>query len=218
VYAVARFVAYYRVSTSRQGESGLGLDAQRAAVARYVTDHSGELAAEFREVVSGRRDDRAELTRALAACRELRAVLLIARLDRLARRVRFVAELMESDVRFVAVEYPDAQPFVLHILAAAAEEESRMIGKRTRDAMAQAKARGRHIGTRSPEKSLAAARAVIDAQRAPVIERARPVAQELRAQDKTLREIAAELNARGIPTTRRGASWHASSVRNLLSA
>jgi DNA invertase Pin-like site-specific DNA recombinase len=151
-----RFVAYYRVSTDRQGASGLGLDAQRAAVARYV-EGRGEVVAEFQEIVSGRRDDRAELARALDACRELRAVLLIARLDRLARRVRFIAELMESDVRFVAVEYPDAPPLLLHILAAVAEEESRTIGKRTSAAMRQARARGRHIGARRPEIGLNAA-------------------------------------------------------------
>jgi DNA invertase Pin-like site-specific DNA recombinase len=115
------FVAYYRVSTDRQGQSGLGLDAQRAAVAGFVG--ARELIAEFTEVESGRRNDRPQLAAALDLCRRQRAMLVIAKLDRLARNVAFIANLMESGVEFTAVDMPSANKLTLHILAAVAEHE-----------------------------------------------------------------------------------------------
>ena len=213
-----RFVAYYRVSTDKQGVRGLGMDAQREAVARYVAAHGGALAAEFTEVESGARDERPQLAAALDACRRERATLLIAKLDRLARRVAFVATLMERPgLRFVAVEYPDAPPLLLHMLAAFAEHERKAISERTRAAMAVAKAQGRRLGSPRPEVGLAAARAVHDARRAPVIERAGPTAARLRARGHSLRAIAAELTAAGLRTAR-GGRWHAGTVRALLRA
>jgi DNA invertase Pin-like site-specific DNA recombinase len=218
---MTRFVAYYRVWTDKQGVRGLGVDAQREAVARYLDGHvagRGALAAEFVEVESGARDARPQLAAALDACQRERATLLIAKLDRLARRVSFIAALMERPgLTFVAVEYPDAPPLLLHMLAASAEHERKAISERTRAAMAAANARGRAMGSPKPEVGLAAARAVHDARRAPVIARALPVATRLRAEGRTLRAIAAELTAAGVPTAR-GGRGYAGTVRTLLRA
>src|SRR4051812_31466483 len=134
------FVAYYRVSTDRQGQSGLGLDAQRAAVAGFIGTRG--LVAEFTEVESGKRSDRPQLAMALDLCRRKRTMLVIAKLDRLARNVAFIANLMESGVEFVAVDMPYANKLTLHILAAVAEHEREMISVRTKIALAAYKARG----------------------------------------------------------------------------
>ncbi len=125
------FVAYHRVSTERQGQSGLGLDAQRAAVVAFMHG-KGELEAEFVEVESGRKDDRPQFAAALAMCRgKAGRVLLIAKLDRLARSVTFISNLMESGVAFVAVDMPHANKLAMHVLAAVAEHEREMISQRT---------------------------------------------------------------------------------------
>ena|SRR5690349_5686449 len=138
------FVAYYRVSTDRQGQSGLGLDAQRAAVAGFVGTR--ELVAEFTEVESGKRADRPQLVAALDLCRRQRAVLVTAKLDRLARNVAFIANLMESGVEVTAIDMPSANKLTLHILAAIAEHEREMISARTKAALAAARARGVRLG------------------------------------------------------------------------
>lgn len=206
------FVAYYRVSTDRQGASGLGLEAQRAAVASFVTGR-GQLAAEFTEVESGRRSDRPELHAALAACQRQRAMLVIAKLDRLARNVAFIAGLMESGVEFVAVDMPEANRLTLHILAAVAEHEREAISQRTKAALAAAKARGTKLGNPRPD-ILAAVSARI-ARMAKARATAAPLIERLRAQGMSLRAIAADLNERRIPSAT-GRRWHASSVRNVL--
>jgi DNA invertase Pin-like site-specific DNA recombinase len=139
-----RFIAYFRVSTARQGRSGLGIDAQKNAVAAYLIDRRP--LAEFVEIESGRKSDRPMLAQALAACRVHRAVLVIAKLDRLARNVSFVSALMDAGVEFVACDFPQANRLTIHILAAVAEHEARMISERTRVALAAAKARGRVLG------------------------------------------------------------------------
>ncbi len=140
--SVNRFVAYYRVSTDKQGRSGLGLEAQRAAVEVHVASARGAVAAEFVEVESGRKRDRPQLAAALAAARARRSVLVITKLDRLARNVHFVSGLMESGVEFVVADMPKVNRVTVHILAAVAEEETRMISVRTKAALAVAKARG----------------------------------------------------------------------------
>ena len=157
----AAFVAYYRVSTVRQGQSGLGLDAQRASVAAFVAGR-GELVGEFVEVESGRKDDRPQLAAALDLCRRRRAVLVIAKLDRLARSVAFISNLMEGGAEFVACDMPEANRLTLHILAAVAEHEREMISTRTKAALAAAKARGVRLG--NPRPDLAKARAVAAAE------------------------------------------------------
>ena len=122
-----KFVAYYRVSTDKQGKSGLGLDAQSKAVNDYLNGGDWELAAEFTEIESGKKGNRPELVKALAACKRHKATLVIARLDRLARNVHFISGLMETKVKFVACDMPEATPFMLHIYAAVAEQEARAI-------------------------------------------------------------------------------------------
>src|SRR5207248_11540648 len=141
-----KFVAYYRVSTDRQGKSGLGLDAQREAVTSYLNGGSWQLVQEFVEVESGKRADRPQLAAALAACRKHKAKLVIAKLDRLSRNLPFVATLMESGVEFVAVDNPHANKLTIHILAAVAQHEREMISERTKAALAAARARGTQLG------------------------------------------------------------------------
>ncbi len=136
------FVAYYRVSTDKQASSGLGLEAQREAVARHVAAAGGAIVASFEEVESGKRNDRPQIAAALAVCRARHATLIIAKLDRLARNVAFISGLMEAKVDFVACDNPYATRLTIHILAAVAEHEREMISQRTKVALAAAKARG----------------------------------------------------------------------------
>jgi DNA invertase Pin-like site-specific DNA recombinase len=210
------FVTYQRVSTDKQGRSGLGLEAQAAAVASYVRGIGGEVVGAFVEVESGKRNDRPELARAFAACRRLRATLLIAKLDRLARNVHFISGLMESGVDFVAVDMPHANRLTIHILAAVAEHEREMISARTRAALQAAKARGAKLGSPDPrrgsEAGLASIRTKATAHAANVL----PVIEAIMASGAyTLREIAAALNARGLGTAR-GGSWHPESIARML--
>ena len=141
---VGLWVIYKRVSTVRQGESGLGLEAQDAAIARLIGNCN--IIATFTEIESGRRCDRPQLAAAIAKCRETNARPVIGKLDRLARDVHVIAGLMKSDVKFVTADMPDADPFRLHIEAAIAEEEARKISARTCAALAAAKARGVKLG------------------------------------------------------------------------
>jgi DNA invertase Pin-like site-specific DNA recombinase len=139
---VTSVFAYLRVSTQRQGFDGLGIEAQREAVRTYCRFVGAEIAGEFVEVESGRNDDRPALSEALGACRKSGAKLVIAKLDRLSRRVSFISKFMESGVDFVACDMPHADRFRLHIEAAIAEEEAAKISARTKAALAAAKARG----------------------------------------------------------------------------
>src|SRR5215813_5790846 len=141
-----KFIAYYRVSTDKQGRSGLGLEAQRKAVTDYLDGGSWELIGEYTEVESGKRSDRPELAKAIAFAKKHRARLVIAKLDRLSRNVAFISALMERKVDFIAVDNPHATKFNLHILAAVAEFERDAISKRTREALAAAKAKGKILG------------------------------------------------------------------------
>src|SRR5580704_1542251 len=142
----ASFVAYYRVSTQRQGRSGLGLEAQQKAVRDYLNGGDWRMVGEFVEVESGRRKDRPRLAEALSMCRVHGAKLIIAKLDRLARNVAFISTLMDSGVDFEAADFPQANRLTIHILAAVAEHEARMISERTKAALAAAKRRGVKLG------------------------------------------------------------------------
>jgi DNA invertase Pin-like site-specific DNA recombinase len=206
------FIAYYRVSTERQGQSGLGIDAQRSAVAAYVAGR-GDVLAELVEVESGRKNDRPQLAAALDLCRRKRAVLVIAKLDRLARSVAFISNLMDSGVEFVAVDMPQANRVLLHIMAAMAEHEREMISQRTKAALAAAKERGTKLGNPRPDSAKASA--VASAEAAAFRETVAPLIRSLRAEGKTLREIAEELNRRRMASAR-GGRWHPTAVRRLI--
>jgi len=202
-----RFVAYYRVSTDKQGESGLGLDAQRQAVMNYLNGGPWKLVAEHTEVESGKRNARPELQKALAACRRHKAKLCIAKLDRLSRNLAFIATLMDSGVEFVATDNPHANKLTIHILAAVAEHEREAISERTKAALAAAKARGKKLGgprlAAARRASIKARSDAADAFAANV----RPIIKEIQASGvSSLRGVARALTARGVPTAR-GGSW-----------
>lgn len=209
------YVAYYRVSTTKQGATGHGMEAQRAAVLAFLAGNSP--IAEFVEVESGKRSDRPQLAQALAACRRHKATLVIAKLDRLARNVAFIANLMEAGADFVAVDMPNANRLTLHIMAAMAEHEREMISQRTKAALAAAKARGAVLGNRT---NLAEAQAkggqMRSAQADDFSRRVFPVLNGLMAQGvSSLRALACALNERGIASPR-GGQWHPSAVRNVV--
>jgi DNA invertase Pin-like site-specific DNA recombinase len=211
-----KFVAYYRVSTDRQGMSGLGLDAQRAAVAKHIGQ--AELVAEFTEVESGRKNDREQLAHALSLAKRTKATLVIAKLDRLARNVHFISGLLESGVPFVCADMPEADRTFLQMMAVFAELEARKISERTKAALAQIKAQGRKLGSPTPELGSAAGIAKLQAKADRYAERVGPVVREIMAKTgaKTMRDIAEVLEARGIETPRGGCVWHPSQVANLL--
>ncbi len=214
--AFGNFVAYYRVSTDKQGKSGLGLEAQRVAVEDFLDGGNWDLVEEFTEIESGCRKDRPELERAMAACRKHKATLVIAKLDRLARNVAFVANLMESGVEFVAVDMPQANKLTVHILAAVAEHEREMISQRTRDALAAAKARGVKLGNPNIAMARAKGQLVIKSKADKHAQNILPVITAIRDAGVTsLRSIANALNQRGIETAR-GGSWHAASVGRII--
>jgi DNA invertase Pin-like site-specific DNA recombinase len=156
------FIAYYRVSTDRQGRSGLGLEAPRAAVVRYLAGIGGILIAEHTEVETGRRNDRPELQKALAVSRKHKARLVIAKLDRLSRNVAFIAALMDAGVEFVACDNPHATRLTLHILAAVAEHEREMVSARTKAALQAAKVRGVRLGRNAERLAPANRTAALD--------------------------------------------------------
>src|SRR6516162_418624 len=152
--AEGKFVSYLRVSTVRQGKSGLGLEAQRKAVRDYLDGGNWQLVQEFVEVESGRHSERPQLAAALAACKKHKARLVIAKLDRLSRNLAFIATLMESGVEFIAADMPFANKLTIHILAAVAEHEREAISERTKAALAAAKARGTRLGNPNPAYAL----------------------------------------------------------------
>jgi len=221
--AKGKFVAYYRVSTAKQGVSGLGLEAQRTAVEEYLNGGRWKLVGEFKEVESGKNNNRPALAKALAACRVHNATLIIAKLDRLARNVAFISNLMESDVEFIAVDFPQANRLTVHILAAVAEHEAAMISARTKAALAAAKARGVKLGgdragiiaSQNPKGVKASAKV----RREKAQNRAAdllPVIEDIRADGaSSLREIAAALNERGIAAPQ-GGEWQATQVQRIL--
>lgn len=214
------YIAYLRVSTDRQGKSGLGLEAQRKAVADHVAGKGG-IAAEFVEIESGKKNDRPQLARALAEAKRIGAVLLIAKLDRLARNVAFIANLLEAGVEIAAADMPEANRFLLHVMAAVAEHEAQAISDRTRMALAAAKARGVALGWAMPERAVEQRHAArkgaernarkADQHAANVL----PVIRQIAARGASLRQIADELNTRGIKTAR-GGLWYAATVRNVM--
>ncbi len=215
-------IAYYRVSTDKQGKAGLGIEAQREAVHRFVAAEGLELLAEHTEVETGKGADaidrRPVLRDALAQARKAKAAVIVAKLDRLSRDVAFISGLMAQGVPFIVAELgADADPFMIHIYAALAEKERSMIAERTRAALARKKAAGAVLGNRTnlaeaQKIGQAANREGADTFAANVL----PIVRQIQASGLTTpRAVAAALNDRGIRTARGGA-WHNSTVRNLL--
>jgi DNA invertase Pin-like site-specific DNA recombinase len=210
-------VAYVRVSTGAQGKSGLGLDAQREVIARFAQANGLTVVAEHQEVESGKGsadalERRPMLRKALAQAKKLACSIVVAKLDRLSRDVHFISGLMAEKVSFLVAELgPRVPSFMLHIYAAFAEEERRMISERTKSALAAAKARGVKLGNPRLEVAHAQNRAVADAFAAKV----KPMIEALRAEGLTLRAIAARLTEQGVETAR-GGKWEATQVRGVL--
>jgi len=223
---VPEYVAYYRVSTDRQGESRLGLDAQRQAVAQFIA--GAPLVAEYQEVESGKNHrNRPKLAEALDQCRRRRAILVIAKLDRLARDVHFISGLMKGGVDFVAVDNPHASKVIIHMMAAWAEHEREMISARTKAALAQVKRelaeKGQRVSTRGriytrlgnpPGYDTSRATAKRAALKIPdyVID----IMRQQRSQGRTYRAIADYLNDEVGARTPRGHRWHNETIRDIL--
>jgi len=217
-----QIISYLRVSTGKQGKSGLGIEAQREAIARFAATEGCEVLAEFVEVETGKGSDaldrRPKLAEALAKARKAKAPVVVAKLCRLSRDVAFISGLMAQRVPFIVTELgADADPFMLHIYAALAEKERTLIADRTRAALAQKKAQGAILGNRTnlpaaQAKGVATNREAADAFAANVL----PIVRQIQASGATtFRAIAEALNNRGVRTARGGA-WHDSTVRNLL--
>lgn len=218
-----KFVAYLRVSTVRQGQSGLGLEAQQAAISGLLSQRGGALLETFVEVESGKVNTRPELHKALNLAKVTGATLVIAKLDRLSRNAGFLLALQDSGARFIAADMPDANDLTVGIMALVAQQERQAISRRTREALQAAKARGQKLGNPNGASALrragkgntaavAAAKSVADSH----AESLRPIVAEMQAAGTaTLSKIAAELNKRSVLTPR-GGLWHRSSVSNLL--
>ena len=235
--ADGKWISYLRVSTDRQGKSGLGIEAQRASVESFLNGGRWKLVKEFVEIESGKRTDRPKLEAAIAACRLHGAKLVIAKLDRLSRDAHFLLGLEKAGVDFVAADMPNANCLTVGIMAMVAEEERRMISKRTKDALAAAKARGtklgglrrKVIGTDARGRKVYGEPAVITAEARAMGSAALSARAAARAVDvgraiaalqtegaTSLRAIAEGLNAQGIPTARGNGTWSAVQVARVL--
>lgn len=216
--ANGKFIAYHRVSTQKQGASGLGLEAQKEAVTRFLNGGEWELLGEYVEVETGKGADalakRPQLKAALAACRKEGATLVIAKLDRLARNVHFVSGLMESKVRFVACDMPEANELTIHIMAAFAEHEAKRISERTKDALAVAKSRGVLLGRAGADNL----RPNVEARQKAAddfADKLRPLFDSMKARGLSQRGMIAELNSLGVPAPK-GGSWLLSQLQRVL--
>jgi len=216
--SIQRYTPYYRVSTQKQGVSGLGLEAQQAAVRAFVP-YPGQLLTEFVEIESGKKNQRPQLLAAIAEARRVGSTLLIAKLDRLSRNASFILALRDSGVDFVCCDMPDANTLTVGLFAVLAQHERETISKRTKDALAAKKARGARLGnpqnmtpviTRHGQATMQRNAREHQANR-----QAAQLAELLRAKEHTLWEIAAALNAAGY-RTRRGKEFHATTVQRLL--
>ncbi len=217
----SKFVVYLRVSTAKQGRSGLGLEAQREAVQRFVTERGGKIIApEFIETESGKRNDRPELAKALKRCRATRAKLVVAKLDRLSRNAAFLMTLRDSGVQFVAADLPEANTMTVGVMAVVAQYEREAISARTKAALAAAKARGTVLGGLRPgaaDISKWQAQGVA-AARAKAAERLSDIADDLcslAAEGLSLNAMARKLNQQEIKTAR-GSTWTATAVKRAL--
>lgn len=220
-----KLVAYHRVSTKKQQASGLGLEAQEQAIRTYVEAHPlAVVLASFTEVESGRKDDRPELEEALKLAQATGSTLIIAKLDRLSRSVSFLGKLQEDGVKFLAVDMPEANEFTVNIMAAVARQEAQAISRRTKEALAAAKARGVKLGNPNGAAALLRAghgnkygvkKAIENADR--YASRMKPFIEQITASGiTTLRAIGAELERQHFETRSGKKQWQANTVRNLL--
>lgn len=207
------FVAYYRVSTDKQGRSGLGLEAQIAAVQQHTKRSGGEIAAAFQEIETGKHSDRPQLQAALKVCRQKKAVLVIAKLDRLSRDPDFIGSLLKAEIDFVACDMPTANKLTIRIMAAIAEHEREAISQRTKDALKAAKARGQKLGNPRPDTATMSRHRAGNARQ--FREGVYPLIRQLRDEGKTFRAIADHLNERGI-RSQNNRQWHLEAVRLVL--
>jgi len=219
--ASGKFVSYLRVSTERQGRSGLGLDAQRSAVEAYLNGGRWKLVAEFVEVESGKRDDRPKLAEAMALCRVHGAKLVIAKLDRLSRDAAFLMGLQKADVRFVAADMPEANETMVGFMALMAQAERKAISTRTKAALAEAKKRGVVMGGfRGHVITDVQRRAGLETRQARAAARAADLSatvRQMRAEGaNSLGALARALTAAGIPTAKGASTWSPSQVSRLL--
>jgi DNA invertase Pin-like site-specific DNA recombinase len=226
---MADIIAYYRVSTKRQGDSGLGLEGQKSAVEAFATQTGARILASYQEVESGKLAERPELAKALAHARRSKATLVVAKLDRLARNVAFLSALMRSRVDFLCCDNPHANKLTIHILAAVAEDEAERISARTKAALAAAKARGVKLGSARPDhwkgrekarlaglaRGRVVAAKVVSVAATEAYEDLTPMMKECRGNGMALQAIADRLNAEG-HTTRRGRPWNPVQVSRVL--
>ena len=216
-----KFVAYYRVSTDRQGASGLGLQAQRDAIHQYLNGGRWSVIGEFTEIESGTRkrlSKRPMLESAVKLCKKERATLIVAKLDRLARDVQFISELLNSQVKFICADAPEADRTFLQMMSVFAEYEGRRIGERTKAALHQLKKQGKKLGSPTPEIGSAAGTKVLIEQADAYADRVGPVVREIikKSGASTLRDIASALQHKGVLTPRGNSEWRPSQVSNLL--
>jgi len=211
-----KFVAYYRVSTARQGRSGLGLEAQQKAVLDYLNGGSWELIGEFTEAESGKRDNRPQFREALRLCKKTGATLIVARLNRLSRDLGFIVRLMESKVEFTCCDMPEASKFTLHIMAAMAEQERENISASTKAGLAAAKARGVVLGNPDIANIQKLGGAATKAKAVQHAENIMPVINQImEAGIVSYRGIAKALEARGLKTAK-GGDWGPQQVKNII--
>lgn len=209
--APVRYVAYFRVSTQRQGKSGLGLDAQQVAVSEFIANEKGDLIESFIEVESGRKSNRPKLEKAIQLAKKQKATLVIAKLDRLARNVHFITGLMAGNVDFVACDMPSANKLTIGILACVAEDEADRISQRTKAALAAARERGTELGS--------AGKRLAEKNKKQADELARKIYVHIetirQSGVKAYAKIADELNSRGISTAK-NTKWHGTSVMRVV--
>lgn len=206
---MTEYVAYYRVSTERQGRSGLGLEAQRAMVEQFLQPHDNVIA-EFTEIQSGKRDDRAELWNAINLVKKTRSKLLIPKLDRFSRKVSFISGIIDQGVDLVVCEHPNVSTFFLHLLACFAEEERRQISERTKAALRAAKSRGTVLGRNA--HTLAKKRR---SEKREFFETIRDRFVQANNASVSLAATARNLNQQKVPTFK-GGRWHPQTVKNYL--